>query len=124
MDFIRSQNTPYFSWDFDLKMWFRARKVTGTFEKRAPGPEPDHAFYWHPIKNEYGPCSFVWTVYLILIYRHCFLYGLRMMPEKNYYYFACNRNFVLSLNLEFSGPNFSLFWTFHFTLGRYNSTSS
>ena len=37
MDFIRGQNTPYFSWDFDSKIWFRARKVTGTFEKRAPG---------------------------------------------------------------------------------------
>ena len=24
---------------FDLNIWFRARKVTGTFEKRAPGPD-------------------------------------------------------------------------------------
>ena len=23
---------------FDLNIWFRARKLTGTFEKRAPGP--------------------------------------------------------------------------------------
>ena len=23
MDFIRGQNTPYFSWDFDFKMWFQ-----------------------------------------------------------------------------------------------------
>ena len=37
MDFVRGQNTPYFSWDFDFKIWFRARKVTGSFEKRAPG---------------------------------------------------------------------------------------
>ena len=38
MDFIRGQNTPYFSRDFDFKIWFQARQVTGSFEKWAPGP--------------------------------------------------------------------------------------
>ena len=37
MDFIRVQNTPYFYWDFGFKIWFRARQVTGSFEKRSPG---------------------------------------------------------------------------------------
>ena len=37
MDFIRSQNTPYFSRDFDFKIWFRARLVArGPFLER-PG---------------------------------------------------------------------------------------
>lgn len=36
MEFIRGQNTFYFSWDFDFKMWFRARYVIGSLEKRAP----------------------------------------------------------------------------------------
>ena len=103
-----------------LKQYFFKKIEPGP----GPGPEPDPAFYWNPIKNEYRPCSFVWTEYLKLIYRHGFLYGLRMMPERNYYYLACNRNFVLSLNLEFSAPNFSSFWTFHFTLALYNSSSS
>lgn len=35
MDFIRGQNTPYFSWDFDIRIWFRAREVTWSFEVRA-----------------------------------------------------------------------------------------
>ena len=35
MDFIRGQNTPYFSWDFDLKMI--SGPLRGSFEKRAPG---------------------------------------------------------------------------------------
>ena len=38
MDFIRGLNTPYFSLDFDFKIWFRVRYVTGAFEKQAPGP--------------------------------------------------------------------------------------
>ena len=37
MDFIRDQNTPYFSRDFDFKISYRARQLTGSFEKRAPG---------------------------------------------------------------------------------------
>ena len=36
-DFIRAQNTFYFSRDFDFKIWFRACEVTGTFEKRVKG---------------------------------------------------------------------------------------
>ena len=29
MDFIRGQNTPYFSWDFDFKIWFGSVKLPG-----------------------------------------------------------------------------------------------
>ena len=36
--FARQDPRPY-SLYFDLNIWFRARKVIGTFEKRAPGPE-------------------------------------------------------------------------------------
>ena len=36
-DFIRAQNTFYFSRDFDFKIWFRACEITGTFEKRVKG---------------------------------------------------------------------------------------
>ena len=39
MAFIRGQNTTYFSWKFDFKIWFRAQ-VIGSFEKQAPGLQP------------------------------------------------------------------------------------
>ena len=34
---ICSQDRHSYSLYFDLNIWFRARKVTGTFEKQAPG---------------------------------------------------------------------------------------
>ena len=37
MELFASQNPRYYSLYFDLKIWFRARNVTGAFEKRAPG---------------------------------------------------------------------------------------
>ena len=39
MEQFVSQDPRSYSLYFDLNIWFRARKVTGTFEKRAPGPE-------------------------------------------------------------------------------------
>ena len=36
MQSFASQDRHFFSWYFDLNIWFRARKVTGTFEKPAP----------------------------------------------------------------------------------------
>ena len=33
---VASQDPRSYSLYFDLKIWFRAQKVTGTFEKRAP----------------------------------------------------------------------------------------
>ena len=38
MELFASQDPRSYSLYFDLNIWFRARKVTGTFEKRAPGP--------------------------------------------------------------------------------------
>ena len=40
MELFASQDPRSFPLYFDLNIWFRARKVTGTFEKRAPGPSP------------------------------------------------------------------------------------
>ena len=37
MEQFVSQDPRSYSLYFDLNIWFRARKVTGTFEKRAPG---------------------------------------------------------------------------------------
>ena len=38
MEWFAGQDPRSYSLYFDLNIWFRARKVTGTFEKRAPGP--------------------------------------------------------------------------------------
>ena len=38
MELFASQDPRSYSLYFDLNISFRARKVTGTFEKRAPGP--------------------------------------------------------------------------------------
>ena len=37
MELFASQDPRSYSLYFDLNIWFWARKVTGTFEKRAPG---------------------------------------------------------------------------------------
>ena len=37
MEQFVSQDPRSYSLYFDLNIWFRARKVNGTFEKRAPG---------------------------------------------------------------------------------------
>ena len=37
MELFASQDPRSYSLFFDLNIWFRARKDTGTFEKRAPG---------------------------------------------------------------------------------------
>ena len=36
MDYFTSQDQRSYSFYFDLNIWFRARKVIGTLEKRAP----------------------------------------------------------------------------------------
>ena len=38
MEYFASQDPRFNSFYFDLNIWFRARKVIGTFEKRAPVP--------------------------------------------------------------------------------------
>ena len=38
MEYFASQDPLSYSLYFDLNIWFRARKVAGTFEKRASGP--------------------------------------------------------------------------------------
>ena len=38
MEQLTSQDPRSYSLYFDLKIWFPAQIVTGTFEKRAPGP--------------------------------------------------------------------------------------
>ena len=38
MELFASQDPRSYSFYFDLSIWVRARKVNGTFEKRAPGP--------------------------------------------------------------------------------------
>ena len=43
MEQLTNQNPRSYSLYFILKIWFRARNVIGTFEKRAPGPFPGSA---------------------------------------------------------------------------------
>ena len=38
MEWFAGQDPRSYSLYSDLNIWFRARKVTGTFEKRAPDP--------------------------------------------------------------------------------------
>ena len=38
MEYFARQEPRSYSFYFDLNIWFRARKVTETFEKRAQGP--------------------------------------------------------------------------------------
>ena len=38
MELFSSQDPRSYSLYFDFNIWFRARKVTGTFEKQAPAP--------------------------------------------------------------------------------------
>ena len=39
MEYFASEDPHYsYSFYFDLNIWFKAHKVTGTFDKRAPGP--------------------------------------------------------------------------------------
>ena len=39
MELFASQDPRSYSLYFDLNIWFRARKVTGTLEKRVPDPK-------------------------------------------------------------------------------------
>ena len=55
MEQFVSQDPRSYSLYFDLKIWFRARKVTGTFEKRAPAHKKD--------KYNVFTRLAVWTVY-------------------------------------------------------------
>ena len=62
MDFIRGQNTPYFSWDFDIKIWFRARgKLPGLKRNRPQGWMRKHlrANFIVVHRHEYFPPLFV-----------------------------------------------------------------
>ena len=59
MDFIRGQNTPYFSWDFDLKIWFRGPLSDRDFRETGPRSEngcaKSHVLIWNrPGSRESG----------------------------------------------------------------------
>ena len=51
MEYFASQDPRSYSLYFDLNTWFRARKVTGNFEKRAPEP----VIFWQI--NNASPCT-------------------------------------------------------------------
>ena len=59
-----SQDPRSYSLYFDLNIWFRVRKVTGTFEKRAPGLLWDFSglleFEARPLKKQYT--DLIWKV--------------------------------------------------------------
>ena len=44
MDFISGQNIPYFSWDFDFKIWFQARQEPITRSVQLPYSVCETAF--------------------------------------------------------------------------------
>ena len=44
MELFASQDPRSYSLYFDLNIWLRARKVTGTFEKRVPDPKMEKNF--------------------------------------------------------------------------------
>ena len=81
MDFIRGQNSPYFSWDFDFKIWFRARYVT------LPG------------LSETGPWT-LWPHNLphILIGSYQWSIGEQTHADME---FILTRPFVIHINLNF-----------------------
>ena len=84
MEKVSSQNPLSYSFYFDLNIWFRAWKVTGTFEKRAPGPEE----LGGPVKGEgsEGSC-----------------YPLPFFPvtlrTKRGFILFCSNRYPLSLNV-------------------------
>ena len=62
MELFASQNPRSYSLYSDLNILFRARKVTGTFEKRAPGdmllmpPFHDTRFWYHALIDQMSSC--------------------------------------------------------------------
>ena len=56
MEYFASQDPRSYSLYFDLNIWFRARKVTGTFEKRAPGQKTgvENYTFWSEIGPGFG----------------------------------------------------------------------
>ena len=61
MELFSSQDPRSYSLYFDLNIWFRARKVTGTFEKRAPALDSllaaeASSFPWYSVGKS-GPAS-------------------------------------------------------------------
>ena len=58
MEYFASQDRRSYSLYFDLNTWFRARKVTGNFEKRAPEP----VIFWQI--NNASPCTDRLILYL------------------------------------------------------------
>ena len=58
MEYFASQDRRSYSLYLDLNTWFRARKVTGNFEKRAPEP----VIFWQI--NNASPCTDRLILYL------------------------------------------------------------
>ena len=78
MEQFVSQDPRSYSLYFDLNIWFRARKVTGTFEKRAP--DQMDVFYFAC----FGRFSDVkWKQNLILSKRHDLIVSLKGELQVN-----------------------------------------
>ena len=94
MELFASQDPRSYSLYFDLNIWFRARKVTGTFEKRAPGlfslrTAPHYLDAWNRlilVLCKLNIFSKPWTWR-----KHTYLFSLRFLQLSKTLecYFAC-----------------------------------
>ena len=65
MELFASQDPRCYSLYFDLNIWFRARKVTGTFEKRPPDKKESNNGYEHVGVQKRANFTIVCTMLLI-----------------------------------------------------------
>ena len=117
MEKFASQDSHSYSLNFDLNIWFRARKVTGTFEKRVPGLQQ---FFFGPLALRFGRkmeglgppgplpriCNFTTeeTLAEVLLIDFISFQKYSSQPQKNCY--ECNR---YEINYRLSFKNFLLF---------------
>ena len=89
MEQFVSQDPRSYSLYFDLNIWFRARKVTGTFEKRAPGLEQSdsHVCLTYVKQPKDVAKKYVMPPFL---YKYILIYFATNLPHKNIAIFETN----------------------------------
>ena len=132
MEHFLSQDPHSYSLYFDLKIWFRARNVTETFEKRAPAQSfrkrlivadiPDSKI----IKRNSRIKWFLWGIYLFLqslpkcaLKRYENADVSRVLPLPQWFWFLLG---ICRSDIGDWKPNFASFQTFRIVIF-YNSLS-
>ena len=117
MEKFASQDSRSYSLCFDLNIWFRARKVTGTFEKRVPGLQQ---FFFGPSALSFGRkmeglrppgplpwiCNFTTQETLAEVLLTDFISFQKYSPQPRKNWNECNRH---EINYRLSFKNFVLF---------------